>query len=125
MGSFVPSNVSIYDIMNFVGRGKCSTPVVNGDSVCYTRASMETGARPFTATFMWLISCWMSLNLCSHDLSLLRSSPGGLVRIMLPSVASFPFYIRFSMRVEVLLFSGNRVLVFSGLWCFLGASYLP
>ena len=57
MGSFVPSNVSIYDILNFVIRGKCSTPTVNGDSVCYTRASMETGARPFTATFMWLISC--------------------------------------------------------------------
>ena len=77
MGSFVPSNVSIYGILNFAGRGKCSTPAVNGDSVCCTRASMETGARPFTATFMWLISYWMSLNLCSHDLSSLRSSPGG------------------------------------------------
>ena len=44
---------------------------------------------------------------------------GGLVRIMLPSVASFPFSIPFSMRVEVLLFSGNRVLVF------LGLLYLP
>ena len=32
MGSFVPSNVSIYDILNFAIRGKCSTPVVNGDS---------------------------------------------------------------------------------------------
>ena len=51
--------------------------------------------------------------------------PGGLVRIMLPGVASFPFSIRFSTRVEVLLFSGNRVLVFSGLSCLLGASYLP
>ena len=50
---------------------------------------------------------------------------GGLVRIMLPGVASFSFSIRFSMRVEVLLFSGNRVLVFSGLSCLLGASYLP
>ena len=50
---------------------------------------------------------------------------GGLVRIMLPGVASFPFSIRFSTRVEVLLFSGNRVLVFSGLSCLLGASYLP
>ena len=49
----------------------------------------------------------------------------GLVRIMLPGVASFSFSIRFSMRVEVLLFSGNRVLVFSGLSCLLGASYLP
>ena len=50
---------------------------------------------------------------------------GGLVRIMLPGVASFPFSIRFSMRVEVLLFSGNKVLVFSGLSCLLGSSYLP
>ena len=77
MRSFFSSNVSIYDIMNFAGRGKCSIPAVNGDSVCCTRASMETGARPFTAIFMWLISCWMSLNLCSHDLSSLRSFPGG------------------------------------------------
>ena len=50
---------------------------------------------------------------------------GGLVRIMLPGVASFSFFIRFSTRVEVLLFSGNRVLDFSGLSCLLGASYLP
>ena len=56
MGSFVPSNVSIYSILNFAGRGKCSTPTVNGDSVCCTMASMETGVRCFTATFMWLIS---------------------------------------------------------------------
>ena len=49
---------------------------------------------------------------------------GGLVRIMLPSATSFPFSIRFSMRVEVLLFLGNRVLVFSGLSRLLGASYL-
>ena len=33
---------------------------------------------------------------------------GGLVRIMLHGVASFPFSICFSTRVEVLLFSGNR-----------------
>ena len=32
---------------------------------------------------------------------------GGLVRIMLPGVASFSFSIRFSTRVELLLFSGN------------------
>ena len=50
---------------------------------------------------------------------------GGLVRIMLPGVASFSFSVRFSTRVEVLLFSGNRVLVFSGLSCLLGASYFP
>ena len=76
MGSFVLLNVSICGILNFAGRGNCSTPAMNGDSVCCTRASMETGARPFTATFMWLISCWMSLNRCSHALSSLRSSPG-------------------------------------------------
>ena len=35
---------------------------------------------------------------------------GGLVRIMLPSVASFPFSIRFLTGVEVLFSSGNRVL---------------
>ena len=69
MRSFVPSNVSICDILNFVERGKCSTPIVKGDSVCCTRASIETVARPFTASFMWLSSCWMSLNLCSHEYS--------------------------------------------------------
>ena len=57
MGSFVLSNVSICGILNFAGRRKCSTPAVNRDSVCCTKASMKTGARPFTATFMWLISC--------------------------------------------------------------------
>ena len=76
MGSFIPSNVSICDILNFPEKGKCSTPAVNEDSVCCTRESMETGIWPFTATFMWLISCWMSLNLLSQDLSSLRSSPG-------------------------------------------------
>ena len=49
----------------------------------------------------------------------------GLVRILLPGMASFSFSIRFSTRAEVLLFSGNRVLVFSGLSCLLGALYLP
>ena len=49
----------------------------------------------------------------------------GLVRILLPDVASFSFSIRFSTRVEVLLFLGNKVLVFSALSCLLGASYLP
>ena len=77
MGSFFPLNVLIYEILNFAGRGKCGTSTVNGDSVCCTRASMETEARPFTVTFMWLISYWMSLNLYSHDLSTFRSSPGG------------------------------------------------
>ena len=52
MGSFVLLNVSICGILNFSGRGKCSTPAVNGDSVCCTRASMEAGARPFIASFM-------------------------------------------------------------------------
>ena len=50
---------------------------------------------------------------------------GGLVRIMLPGVASFSFSICFSTRVEVLFSSGNRVLGFSGLSCFLGVSYMP
>ena len=50
---------------------------------------------------------------------------GGLVRIMLPGVASIPFSIRFSTRDEVLFSSENRVLGFSGLSCLLGVSYLP
>ena len=50
---------------------------------------------------------------------------GGLVRVMLPGVASLSFSIRFSTRVELLFFSDNRVLAFSGLSCLLGALYLP
>ena len=69
MGSFVPSNVLICGILNFAERGKCRTLAMNGDSVCCTRASIETGARPFTTSFIWLSYRWMSLNLCSHDRS--------------------------------------------------------
>ena len=45
--------------------------------------------------------------------------------IMFPSVDSFSFSIRFSTRAEVLLFSGNKILVFSSLSCLLRVSYLP
>ena len=69
MGSFNPSKASICGILNFVGRGKCSTSAVNGDSVCYTRASMETGAQTFTTSFMCLSSYWISWNCCSRDRS--------------------------------------------------------
>ena len=47
------------------------------------------------------------------------------MRIMPTGVASFPFSIHFSPRVEVLFFSGNRVLGFSSLSCLLGVSYFP
>ena len=50
----------------------------------------------------------------------------GLVRVMLPGLASFSFSICFSRMVEVLLFFlGNGVLAFSGLSPLLGALYLP
>ena len=49
----------------------------------------------------------------------------GLVRVMLPGMTSFSFSICFLMRVEVLFFSGNRVLAFSGLSGLLGALYFP
>ena len=91
MGSFVSSNVSICDILNFVGRGKCSTPVVNGDSVCCTRATIETGARPFTASFMWLSSYWMPLNLCSHDRSPISYWMSPSLLLSLPSLSSLRF----------------------------------
>ena len=44
MGSFNPSKSSICDILNFVGRGKCSTSAVNEDSICCTRASGDWGS---------------------------------------------------------------------------------
>ena len=125
MGSFVPFNVSICGILNFSGRGKCSTPTVNEDSVCCTRASMETGARPFIS-YLHVADFLLDVPepLLPRPL-LVAILSEGLVRIMLPGVASFTFSIRFSTRVEVLFFSGNRVLVFSGLSCLLGVSYLP
>ena len=59
-GPFVLSKASIYCILNFVGRGKCNTLALNEDFIFYTRVSMETRARTFTASFMWLSSYWMS-----------------------------------------------------------------
>ena len=44
MGSFIPWKASNCSILNFVGRGKWNTSAVNGDSICCTRASMETRA---------------------------------------------------------------------------------
>ena len=50
----------------------------------------------------------------------------GFVRIMLPGLASFSFFICFSRRAGVLLFFlGNGVLAFSGLSRLLGALHLP
>ena len=50
----------------------------------------------------------------------------GFVRVMLPALASFSFFICFSRRVDVLLFFlGNGVLAISGLSRLLGALYLP
>ena len=119
---------------------------MNRDSVCFTTASMETRARPFTVSFMWLSSCWMSLKRYSHDRShcLLLIKDGsitlvvptmplliailsrGFVRVMFPGLASFSFSICFSRRVEVLLFFlGNGVSAFSGLSCLLRALYFP
>ena len=95
MGSFIPSKASICGILNFVRRGKCNTSAVNGDSICCTRASMETGAQTFTASFMWLSSCWMSWNRCSQDCSSFplrwgvdSSPPSSLSRV--PSLRSSP-----------------------------------
>ena len=56
MGSFVPSNVSIYSILNFVGKGKCSTSAVNGDSVCYPWR-LELGPLPLPSYGLFLVGC--------------------------------------------------------------------
>ena len=89
MGSFVPSNFSICGILNFAGRGKCSTPVVNGDSVCCTKASMETGARPYR--YLHVVDFLLDVlePLLPRPL-LVAILSEGLVRIMLPGAASFP-----------------------------------
>ena len=56
MGSFVSSNVSIYSILNFVGKGKCSTSAVNGDSVCYPWR-LELGPLPLPSYGLFLVGC--------------------------------------------------------------------
>ena len=76
IGSFVPSKASICRILNFVGRGKCRTSAMNGDSVYCTRASIDTGARPFMTSFMWSSSCWMPLKRCSQDCASLSGWQG-------------------------------------------------
>ena len=72
-------------------------------------------------TLLWL----HGLQVFLPCLSSLRSSPGGLVRIMLSGVASFSFSYHFSTRFEVFLFSSNWVLALSSLSCLSRALYLP
>ena len=143
-GSFLSSKASICTILNFVGRGKCSTPAVNVDSVCYTRASMETRARPFTASFMWLSSYWMSWNRCSQDCSPF-SYCKGLAHHLRRSCQAYPHYnnLRGVCRdhvpwsgyflllcqrlggTEVLLFLlWNGIAAFTGLLCLLWVLHL-
>ena len=120
MGSFVSSNVSIYVILNFTGRGKCSTPVVAEllldvlepllPRPLFCLLLIKDGTIAFVVPALPLLIVILS---------------GGLVRVMLPGVTSFSFSICFSMRVEVLFLLGNRVLAFSGLSCLMGALYLP
>ena len=57
MGSFVPLNISICGILNFAERGEVQHLDGEWRFGCFTKASMETRARPFTASFMWLIFC--------------------------------------------------------------------
>ena len=64
-----------------------------GFSLLY-QVSIETGARPFTASSMWLSSCWMPLNLCSHDRSHISCWMSPSLLLSLPSLSS----LRFSSR---------------------------
>ena len=121
MGSFVPSNVSICGILNFVERH----PVGEWRLGLLHQGVHEDWSSAF---YCYLHVANFLLDVPEPLLQrplLVAILSGGLVRIMLPGVASFPFSIRFSTRVEVLLFSGNRVLVFSGMSCLMGASYFP
>ena len=125
MGSFVPSNVSICGILNLAGRGKCSP--FDGE---WRLGFLHQGVHGdwSSAFYRYLHVADFLLDVPEPLLPrplLVAILSEGLVRIMLPGVASFPFSIRFSTRVEVLLFSRNGVLVFPGLSCLLGASYLP
>ena len=144
-GSFVLSKASICGILNFAGRGNCSTPAVNGDSVCCTRASMKNRAQPFTTFFMWLSSCWMPWNRCSQDCSpipllirgwlitsvvpvrhpLIETISEGYVWIIPPSLAIFSSSVNVSRGAEVLLFLlWSGIAAFTGLLCLLWALHL-
>ena len=40
---------------------------MKGDSICCTKVSIVSGARPLTTSFTRSSSCWRLLNLCSYD----------------------------------------------------------
>ena len=132
MGSFVSSNVSICGILNFAGRGKCKTPTVNGDSICCTRASIQTRARPFTASFIWLSSNLMSLNLCSPMIAPLCPADKGLAHCLYHSHQAFLHYdpllqgecrdhapfLGLFLLLHRFLEEGRGVAIFRGEWCY-------
>ena len=124
MGSFVPSNVSICGILNFSERGKCST----GGEWRFGLLHQGVHGDWSSALYRFLHVADFLLDVPEPSLPrplLVAILFWGLVRILLLGVASFSFSIHFSTRVEVLLFSGNRVLVFLGMSCLMGALYLP
>ena len=141
-GSFIPSKSLISDILNFVGRGKYRTPIVNGDSVYCTRAPIVTGARPFMASFMWPSSCWMPLKCCSQDcapffrlagdwiiafiIPVLRipivAITSGSIGVVPPSPAIFSSTVNVYLGVDVSLFLLRiGITAFPGLLCLLWA----
>ena len=120
MGSFVPSNVSICDILNFAVKGEVQHP--GGE---WRFGLLHQGVHGD-----WSLAFYHYLHVADFLLDvpkpllprplLIVILSGGLVRIMLLGAASFPSSIHFSTRAEVLLFLDNKVLVFSGLSCLLG-----
>ena len=123
-GSFVPSKASTYDILNFVGREKCSTPAMNEDSFCCTGVSMETRARTFYShlhvaellldvlepllprlfSLPLLIRGWLITSFIPTRHSLITTISGGYVGIIPPSSAVFSSSINVSGGANVFLF---------------------
>lgn len=54
--------------------------------ICWTKVSIIIGVLPFTASFMWLSFCWISLKRCSQNYSFLSWRNGGssFLRVPLP-----------------------------------------
>ena len=132
--SFIPLKASICGILNFVGRGKCNTLAINGDSVCCTKTSMEIGVRTLTSSFMCMAELLYDIlepllprsflfspliwgrpftSIVCVKRSFVLIIPGGYVGIMPSGPTIFSYSVIVSRGAEVLLFL---------LWCGIAAS---
>ena len=99
-------SIECFDLRNSELRWE-SISAVNGDSVCCTNASMETGARPFIAPmfpYLLLIKDGSITSIVPSGYSLIAILSGGFIGIMFLGSTSFSFPVSVLRSVLVLLF---------------------